>query len=154
MAKPTRRAGMTAAQRTTFLDMLAATANVTQSAKAARSTQQAAYRERLRSAAFRARWQDALAHGVARLELKLLQRALGQVEEVADGVTPAPPGTKEPSDRILVLLLAAHRATVEQAGKAERPARGGGDVQQQLVAKLNRMRDAIAREEDAGCGKG
>ncbi len=128
-----------------FLEMLALTANVSQSAAAAGWSSQGAYRERARSAAFRKKWMTALGEGFARLEMKMLQRALGQAEELPEQVKRAKAGTKEPSDRIILVLLSAHRATVEkQAAATGRGKRTDEDPRVTLTRKLRNMRAAEA----------
>lgn len=150
MTKARKRDPMTRDQRAGFLDMLAATANVTQSARAVGSSHQAAYRQRQASAGFRDGWSAALAEGYARLELKLLQRALGQEEELPEDVAPARTGAKEPSDRVILTLLAAHRSAVVEARAVQAQAAGGDDPRQRLIEKLRRMR-AVAQGPVGTC---
>jgi hypothetical protein len=135
MAGTKARLPMTAAQQSRFAEMLAVTCNVTLSAREAGCSYQAAYRMRRRSAGFRRRWAEALAEGVARLELKLLQRALGQAEELPEGVAGAEAGRKEPSDRVILHLLASHRRNV--IGPIHEV-----DHKGPLIATLRRMRGA------------
>ncbi|WP_411291667.1 hypothetical protein [Sphingorhabdus sp.] len=74
--KPASDARLNAKIRRQFLDHLAATANVSASARTAGVAGSAVYAERRRSAAFRGDWALALAEGYARLEIDLLAEAL------------------------------------------------------------------------------
>jgi hypothetical protein len=72
-----RRVKFGKARREIFLGHLAATCNVTASAKAAGISFSAVYRCRMRDAEFREAWEQALEQGYARLEAALLLRATG-----------------------------------------------------------------------------
>lgn len=141
---------MSAGERRAFLAALAVTCNVTRSAQLAGSCYQRAYETRARDAKFRAAWARAIAEGFARLELKMLQRALGQEEELPPEVRQAAEGTKEPSDRVMLTLLSHHRAAAERedARQAEAKPRGG-DPRIALVARLKKMRAAMLASEAA-----
>jgi hypothetical protein len=73
-----RRVKFGKARREIFLGHLAATCNVTASAKAAGISLSAVYRCRMRDAAFREAWDQTLQQGYARLEAALLLRATGR----------------------------------------------------------------------------
>ena len=67
-----------------FLDHLAASCNVTVSAKEAGFSPEAIYRRRRNDPAFAQRWQAALEQGYARIEALLVQRATEALEGFAD----------------------------------------------------------------------
>lgn len=71
----TRRKLFGKARQEAFLEHLAATCNVTDSAAAADICVGSVYRERMRNPAFREAWGAALEQGYARLEAALLARA-------------------------------------------------------------------------------
>ncbi|MBJ6122728.1 hypothetical protein [Sphingomonas mollis] len=86
-----------AVRRQRFLEVLAATANVTRSAVEAGVEARACYRLRQRDAGFAAAWEAALDEGYVRLEASLLATAMGTGEE-------------EAIDRKLALEVLARRA--------------------------------------------
>lgn len=144
----TRRAAKTAwsaRKERLFLDTLAATSNVSASAKAAKVSDTSVYRRRQNDPAFAAAWTRALCEGYARLELALLERAIqGVPREVAggDGKTVT---TRDFSERLGLALLAHHGKAVgeERARVAalSAEARGPGPVQ----ALIDRLADLSAR---------
>lgn len=69
-----------------FFDRLAATCNVTASAKACGFTCAAIYKRRRKDPAFLRKWQAAMEQGAARIEMLLAQRAA----EVLEGFAPDP----------------------------------------------------------------
>lgn len=70
-----------------FLDMLAASANVTLAARAAGASMAGFYKRRARDEAFRARWEEAMECGLARVEMALVGAACRMFDPsgMADG---------------------------------------------------------------------
>jgi len=133
-------------RRQTFLDTLAACSNVAASERAAGMMPGSAYRERRRSADFRAAWDEALCEGYTRLELVLLERALGGVVARTTKNDKGEEVKEQFSDRLGMALLSAHRSTVT-AARAARPAADGESAVQWLARKLADMK-AKAGDED------
>lgn len=137
----------TDAAETLFLDRLAATCNVTASARVAGFSKEAIYRRRARDAGFAERWQAALAQGYARIEMALVARAADALEGFApDPDTPIP----AMSVKDAIAILALHRAAVKGEGNAPgwraRP-RALAEVRESILAKLEAI--AAARASDA-----
>jgi hypothetical protein len=126
-------------RRQAFLDRLAACSNVAGSERAAGMMPGSAYRERRRSADFRAAWDEALCEGYARLELVLLERALGGVVARTTRNEKGEEVKEQFSDRLGMALLAAHRSTVT-AARAARPAVDGESAVEWLARKLADMK--------------
>jgi hypothetical protein len=80
-AYTTRDDGWTIARRVAFLDHLAATCNIAQSAKAVGSSASGVYALRRRDAAFAEQWREAIDLGYELLETKVLAFALGQRDD-------------------------------------------------------------------------
>jgi hypothetical protein len=85
----TRADGWTLAKRVAFLDHLAATCNIAQSAKAVDGSTSGVYELRRRDPAFAEQWRAAIDLGYELLETKVLAFALGQH---ADGAMIGDPG--------------------------------------------------------------
>jgi len=128
-----------------FLDSLAASCNVTLSAKACGFSREAIYRRRRRDPRFAGLWQTALAQGYARLEAALVRAAIDTMEGRApDPDSPIPPM----SARDAITLLKFHRDSVHGAG--HRPGWRGrprslDEVKQSILRKfaaLDRARGA------------
>lgn len=126
-------------RRHAFLDTLAACSNVAASERAAGMMPGSAYRERRRSPEFRAAWDEALCEGYARLELVLLERALGGVVARTTRNEKGEEVKEQFSDRLGMALLAAHRSTVT-AARAQRPAVDGESAVEWLARKLADMK--------------
>lgn len=125
---------------TLFLDHLAATANVTASARACGFTNAAIYRRRRKDAAFQKRWEAALAQGYAHVEALLVQRAI----EALEGVTPDPDTPiliREMTMRDALALLGHHRRTIEGGPRSRR--------QWARPRSLDEVRDSILRKLEA-----
>lgn len=132
-------------QRQTFLDTLAECSNVAASERAARMMPGSAYRERRRSADFRAAWDEALCEGYTRLELVLLERALGGVVSRTTKTEKGQEVKEQFSDRLGMALLSAHRSTVT-AARAARPAVDGESARDWLSRKLSEMNKRMGGE--------
>lgn len=109
-----REKGWTTKRRTVFLDHLAATCNVSLSARAVGIHNASAYALRRRDAGFAAAWQEALAVGYARLEAMLIERATGwSAEREQSGGLPDPAAF---DSRLAMDLVRAHGAAVKGGG--------------------------------------
>ncbi|GGE95097.1 hypothetical protein [Sphingomonas prati] len=95
-----------------FLEELAGSANVTQSAIAVGTTDKRAWQRRQADAKFRAAFLRALAEGYLRLELRMLQRALARAAG-GEAERDAPTSHEE---RTWLQLLRQHRAAVQATG--------------------------------------
>ena len=128
--------GMTSAQMRAFLDHLAETANVTQSAKVAEVSTSLAYRTRMARPAFKKAWEAALGEGYARLEAYLVSEALVQANASTSEVTIKSRAQKY---RLGLSLLSLHRATVRGDAKIA-PAKAKENATQaraRLAARLD-----------------
>jgi hypothetical protein len=99
-------------RRNLFLAELAASANVSASARAAGMKEAQAYAERRKSASFRGAWQEALSEGYAQLELMMLERAMQALRSKGGAPDPAKTRMEEYSNKLAMTLLAAHSAAV------------------------------------------
>lgn len=134
-----------------FLDHLAATAHVEQSAKKAGITATGAYAARRRQAWFAEAWHLALLAGYDRLEAALIRKALGQSHEpVVDcAATGEAAAAGEIDVPVAMQLLARHRPTVERASK-EREAKAFRATRDEAEAALiSRLRNHARRRRDA-----
>lgn len=132
-----RRAGTwTDADRATFLENLAATANVARSARAAGKSKDGAYRQRTRSIAFRRQWAAALAQGYARLEATLLDRAINGKRTTKRLPTGKTVVEMSYSDQLGIQLLTLHRRSVAEYEATIRPKREDPKVVRARMAKL------------------
>ena len=124
-----------------FLDVLAATNNVTLSAAETGFSKEAIYRRRGNDAAFAARWQAALDQGYARLEMLVVQVAADTLEGRApDPDCPIPPMTV----REAITLLQLHRASVKGDGTTRRAGWQGrprslDEIKDTIIRKLSVM---------------
>jgi hypothetical protein len=137
------------AARAAFLTHLAATANVSESAKVAGFTRNIVYAQRSRSAAFRRLWQRALAEGYAELEAQLLAEALTAASGSTKDSTLKARAQKH---RLALALLAAHRASVKgvEQPSAAKPAKTRphlADERGTLIAQLNLMRTRMEQNK-------
>lgn len=121
----------------TFLSELAATSNVTASAKKAGVTTSAAYDARRTSPEFFRAWQDALCEGYDHLEMGLLRRLRsGELKPAKD----ARRGVRAYDNATAFRLLAAHRASAAQA-RAIRENEDADAILASIDAKLDKMRE-------------
>jgi hypothetical protein len=131
-------------RRQVFLDELAATANVSASARAAGMKEAQAYTERRKSRVFREAWEAALCEGFSRLELMMLERAMKALKHEVGDIDPARTRMEEYSNKLALTLLAAHRATVRGVravgAKAPTVSRVTG-VKERLAAKFDVMHE-------------
>lgn len=123
-------------KKTAFLEHLSLTANVRASARAVDMSEQSVYRLRSRCDVFRGGWEVALREGYARLELMMLERAIGGTVKPAGKAGQAASEMIEYSDRLGLALLAAHRSTVRGTTEA---AADPGAARRRIEAKLEEM---------------
>ena len=149
--KPSPR-GWTKNKRAIFIDHLAATANVSQSAKAAAMLPHSAYNLRRRDAAFARLWAEALQAGYERLEQELLALALGNpdnnIEPGESGIVEQQPPA--PIDQELALkLLSRHgahqRPRSARDGPALLPSATMDEVERALAKKLAALAKRIGK---------
>lgn len=133
-AKPvddTSAPAFTADRRTIFLEALAHSSNVTESAKSAGVSTSAVYRARRKSKPFRTAWQVSLCEGYTRLEAELLAEALRAVTAKTHETTLKSRAQKQ---RLGLQLLSQHRSTV-RGQPAPRVARSR-ETTRQIKARL------------------
>jgi len=120
-----------------FLTELAATSNVTASAKRAGVAVSTVYEARRMNPEFHRAWQDALCEGYDHLEMDLLRRLRdGELKPAKD----AKRGVRAYDNATAFRLLAAHRATAAQA-RAIRDNVDADAILASIDAKLDRMRE-------------
>lgn len=130
--------------RNRFFAHLAATANVSASARRAKISTAHVYALRLKSPAFRDQWAKALAEGHVRNDTNLLADALRPINP---NLTDAQSKALAQKQRLQMFLSNAHRSAVRGAPaetaspltKAETPAA----ARNRILAKLAQMRDRI-----------
>lgn len=134
---PARRQSRTFAQWSKlFLAELAATSNVTASAKKAKISTTQAYEARRTRPEFNRAWQAALCEGYDHLEMELLHRLrTGEVKPAAG----AKRGVRAFDNANAFRLLAAHREAAAR-GRAVRNNQDAEAIVQSINAKLEQMR--------------
>ncbi len=137
--------------REAFLAKLAATSNVTASAKQAGYSTSRFYSERDRYPAFFRQWKAALCEGYARLEAELLAEAL---RPVSGKMSDAALKTKQMRIRLGTTLLSLHRASVrgEQPDKAPprrcKLDRSPAAARKRVAARLDTMHQRLKGDDD------
>lgn len=150
-ASPSPRATARAEEkrwRQAFLSALAATSNVTASAKVANVPTSRAYEARRRDAEFYRAWQEALCEGYEHLEMALLQRLREGEIKPASG---AKKGTRVFDNATALRLLVVHRESVsrQQAIRRNQDAR---EIIAQINARIEKLRrPAPLLEAPAAC---
>lgn len=140
-----------AAARRVFLEHLAATANVSASARKAGIPASRAYQLRRKNEGFRGEWAEALAEGFARLEMDLLAEALTNANgNIKDSTLKA----RAQKHRLALALLAAHRASVKGANSggeagAIAPGSSADEMREELATRIEKMRSRMV-ENSAG----
>ena len=143
--------GWTRAKRQAFLDVLAATCNVSVAAKAVGLDRVGAYRLRRRDPQFADLWRSAILTGYDRLEEKLLQHLGAGVNDVEVEVTDVAEPPFDP--RLALDALRHHRPTVEKRrkqpiGRIERATRE--EAEAALLRKLEKLAERLEREMGGG----
>ncbi len=132
-----------------FLSELAATSNVSASARRAGITTSAAYDARRNKPEFYRQWQDALCEGYDHLEMDLLHRLRTGEVKPAPG---AKRGIRSFDNATAFRLLIAHRESAAQ-GRAIRENEDAEAILASIDAKLDRMRER-ALKVGTGFGNG
>lgn len=127
--------------RTYFLQHLAATSNVSASAKTAGISLSRAYKTRREHADFAAAWRAALYEGYEHLEMEVLACLRGYDPERKLDIANA------------IRLLAAHRETVATE-RAKRQGQDEAEVFASLEAKLATIRERLAKDGTASQANG
>lgn len=139
-----------------FLEVLAATTNVSEAARAAGMTASSAYERKRRDKTFAALWAEALEIGFAELEMLLLRQAL-MGSERTETVTDSDSGKVRQIKTVhsypvavAMRLLIAHREEVERY----RSARGvdpavASDAAERVRAELKRIRERLGLARQA-----
>lgn len=122
--------------RAVFLAELAATSNVTASAKAAAVSTTRAYDARRKDAEFYRAWQEALCEGYEHLEMSLLQRLReGEIKPAAG----ARKGTRVFDNANALRLLVAHRDSVSRQ-QGMRDNQDTSAILERINIRIDRMR--------------
>ncbi|MCM8729692.1 hypothetical protein ACFO8O_01735 [Hephaestia sp. GCM10023244] len=153
-----RRDGFTAQARQTFLDTLAATCNVTASAKAAGVTVATCYWQRKRIPEFALAWQEALSIGYERLEAALLEYVIARV--ATDRIDPTAADPTAIKDSVVtalenrtvsiaelqfaLMLLNRHEAGAQGRAVSRKGTKRASAAE--TDAALTRKLDALARQ--------
>ena len=130
-----------------FLDHLAASCNVTLSAKAVGFSREAIYRRRRNDPGFAERWQAALEQGYARIEMLLVRRAAETLEGSLQEPREPDPDTPLPemTVRDAIAILQLHRSSVKGDGRSPgwraRP-RSLDEMRDSILAKLEAVEAA------------
>lgn len=148
-----KKNSFTLAKQEIFFAELAATCNVTASARKAGVSKQTVYAHRRASAGFRARWALAVREAYANLELAMLERALnGTVKTVtrADGSVDK---THEYPNAVALTLLRRHQELAAEVGTEHDPA-NVEELRERLANKIERLRKRLDKEAPKGTGGG
>lgn len=147
-----RSDGWDEARRTTFLNHLAATANVRAAAKAANSRPHNAYALRSKDPEFARQWQEALDTGYARIEAELIRRALGEGGDTENPPqTPVGEGVATPQiDVDLGLRLLKQRTEGGRNARPGGPPKKPGDAEETDAALWRRIAAIQKRRTSAG----
>lgn len=122
-----------------FFEVLAASCNVTLAAESVGFSTPTVYRFRQMRSEFAERWQAALEHGYARLEMEMLRAACDTMEgKDFDADRPIPKMTVDQAMNV----LRAHRNAVEGDGK-------GGPGRYAQRRTLEEVKDSIVRKIEA-----
>ncbi|OAN64828.1 hypothetical protein [Sphingomonas sp. TDK1] len=142
----------TKARRSAFLEMLAATCNVTRAAAHAKMSYQGAYRLRARDPQFAELWRQAILMGYERLEEQLLAHAGGgpPVNDIAPGGDGAAVAAVPFDPKLALELLRHHRAAADGRrrggyGPVVRATRE--EAEAALLQKLEMLEKRLAREQ-------
>ncbi len=139
-----------------FLEVLAATTNVSEAARAAGMTASSAYERKRRDNRFAAAWAEALEIGFAELEMLLLRHAL-QGSERTETVTDSDSGKVRHIKTVhsypvavAMRLLIAHREEVERyrLAKGVDPA-VASEAAERVRAELKRIRERLGLARQA-----
>ena len=118
--RPARGGEWTTDKRARFLAHLAATCNVSASAKAVGIHNANVYALRRRDPDFAAAWAEAIEAGYARIEMMLIERAQGEAHRVADAGDALPLPDAASMDTGLALELLRVHGAVARGGSGRR----------------------------------
>ena len=117
-----RKDGWTKGKRASFLDHLAATANVEASCRAVRMNSSGVFKLRRRNPDFAEQWDAALDTAKARLRGMLIERSMGvpaaaaEHEEEALPTAPPPPDPRTMDTALALTMLKLHHLPADQKG--------------------------------------
>ncbi|HEX7743034.1 MAG TPA: hypothetical protein VF442_11485 [Sphingobium sp.] len=142
-----RKDGWTKERRRIFMETLAATCNVSESARAAGMNLSSAYYQKRHNPDFAREWRQALSIGYAELEALLLRQALfgSEQEEVmldAEGAVKSRKVKRGLPLMLAMRLLTAHKKEAAEARLAEETDRPDGE---DAVARLRVALDEVRR---------
>jgi hypothetical protein len=142
--------GWTKARRTAFLDMLAATCNVTTASRHIGVQSASAYRLRRRDPHFAELWRAAILTGYDRLEEQLLRAAgaEGTVNDIEPGSSELEPPPVDP--KLAMELLRYHRGVPDGRPRSSRgatPRATREEAEAALLKKLDALEKRLAREQ-------
>ena len=129
-------------QDETFFSTLAASCNVTLSARAAGISPQRCYARRREDAGYRQRWEQALSEGYAKLEMALLERAIAGSEKVTTYKDGSKSVVHEYPNALAMNLLKMHRDTAREADY-EVAEEDVSEVRARIAQKLDRLGDKL-----------
>ncbi|QJB69387.1 hypothetical protein [Parasphingorhabdus halotolerans] len=144
-------------QKAAFLEHLATTSHVANSAKAAGIPDSTLYNWRKNDPEFCGAWMEALAAGYELLELELLQRARGGVKKKIFYGGKVVGTAREYNDGMAFRLLMAHKESVAMTRAAQASLTGGKStsaLRAELDQKLAMMRERLLarRNDEAAVG--
>ena len=142
------RARWSKAMRAAFLDHLAATCNVTQSAAAAGVCKNSVYHIRRRDPAFAAKWEEALALGYQMIETRLLGHVLSGLGRT-DCLRDAGEGQPAIDFESALRLLTQHRNAQGKPHKGRQPGFAAPEETDAMLLKRLRVIEA-RRAREAG----
>lgn len=143
---------LTAKKKKDFLDLLAQTGNVSQSAEAVGTTRYTVYRARKADPEFAAAWDEAVEVAVIALEDEARRRAYEGVEEPVFYKGEVCGSIQRYSDTLLIFLLKGHKPDkYRDKSHVELTGRDGGPIQIDAKAELiSRISGLVARAAETG----
>lgn len=153
-----RKDGWTVRARAAFLDHLAATCNISLSARAVGKDPSSVRALRRRDAEFAAAWDDALETGYATVEAMLLSRAVG-TQAATDAVDPAilpdPPKPEDMDSELALRLLSLKNKNGQPLNRRKPFKRVSNDeVDAELLKRLKALHRRMVKEGRNAAGLG
>lgn len=141
-AKATKTESGMAARRATFLDHLAKTANVSESARLAGMSASALYKHRAKTPTFAEQWDVAIDAALDALEQAVIERAKHGVEKPIFYGGKQIGTVRSYSDALAMFMLKAKRPEVFARLHAEAEAQGNDDeARAEVLRRLDRLDD-------------